>query len=212
MKQPETPDNSNTTDCVASETTAREDSYVDDDIDIESNDESSDESSKESYPIGYVAQLKAKLKEAEEKADMLQTRFKQAQLDLNREADELRNRLRRNSEERLETAKSDIYKRMLEFVDNLERAIKFAETNADTNTLLEGVKATHQLLLRDLENNGVSQIIAVGESFNPELHEAVDILAVASDKDNQVTAVYKAGYKLGNKLLRPAVVQVGRSQ
>ncbi|KAF0247338.1 MAG: molecular chaperone GrpE, partial [bacterium] len=98
-----------------------------------------------------------------------------------------------------------------EFADNLERAVKSAETNADLNVLLEGVRATYQLLLKDLENSGVIPINAVGELFDPQLHEAVDILIVEPELDGQVMAVYKAGYRFGNKLLRPAVVQVGRS-
>lgn len=165
----------------------------------------------ETYSAEYVADLEKRLKQAEDKAEMLQTRFKQAQVDLNREADELRSRLRRSAEERLETAKGDIYKRMLEFADNLERAIKSAEANADLTTLLEGVKATYQLLLKDLETSGVIPISAVGQAFDPQLHEAVDILIVEAEKDGQVTAVYKTGYKFGSKLLRPAIVQVGRS-
>ncbi len=172
---------------------------------------SSNQEPMESYPVGYVAQLQAKLKQAEEQAEMLQVRFKQAQQDVNREADELRARLRRSADEKLETAKGEIYQRMLEFSDNLERAIKSAEANADLIALLEGVKATHQLFLKELESRGLVPIQAVGESFDPQIHEAVDILIVEPQRDGQVTAVYKAGYKLGNKLLRPAIVQVGRS-
>jgi len=163
------------------------------------------------YSVEYVEDLQKRLKQAEDKAEMLQNRFKQAQIDLNREADELRARLRRTAEERLETAKGDIYKRMLELADNLERAVKSADANADLNALLEGVRATYQLLLKDLESSGVKPIMAVGEAFDPQLHEAVDILIVEPEQDGKVTAVYKAGYKFGDKLLRPAVVQVGRS-
>ncbi|MBI4850694.1 MAG: nucleotide exchange factor GrpE [Acidobacteria bacterium] len=169
------------------------------------------ENEPKTYSEEYVADLQLRLKQAEDKAEMLQNRFKQAQVEINKEADELRSRLRRNAEERLEAAKGDIYKRMLELADNLERAVKSAEANADLNALLEGVKATYQLLLKDLENSGVNPITAVGEAFDPQIHEAVDILIVEEEKDGQVTAVYKAGYKFGGKLLRPAMVQVGRS-
>ncbi len=180
-------------------------------VEVEVLDSEASELDPKTYSAEYVADLQSRLKQAEDKAEMLQNRFKQAQIDLNREADELRARLRRTAEERLETAKGDIYKRMLEFADNLERAVKSAETNADLNVLLEGVRATYQLLLKDLENSGVIPIIAVGEPFDPQLHEAVDILIVEPELDGQVIAEYKAGYRFGNKLLRPAVVQVGRS-
>lgn len=163
------------------------------------------------YSEEYVIDLQSRLKQAEDKAEMLQNRFKQAQIDLNKEADELRARLKRSAEERLETARGEIYKRTLDFADNLERAVKSAEANADLNALLEGVKATYLLLLKDLENSGVKAVSAVGEVFDPQFHEAVDILVVEPERDGQVTAVYKAGYKFGDKLLRPAIVQVGRS-
>lgn len=177
------------------------------------NSQASEEVSQENtmYSAEYVADLQARVKQAEDKAEMLQNRFKQAQLDLNKEADELRARLKRSAEERLEATKGDIYKQMLEFADNLERAVKSAEANADLNVLLDGVKATYQLLLKNLETNGVSQIVAVGEPFDPQIHEAVDILIVEPEQDGKITAVYKAGYSFGSKLLRPAIVQVGRS-
>src|SRR5438067_10564469 len=94
------------------------------------------------YP-SYVEELQSRLKQAEEQVERLQTRFKQAQTDLEREADELRSRLQRNAESRLEMAKGEIFQRMIEVADNLERAILSAETAADNSTLLEGVKATH---------------------------------------------------------------------
>lgn len=180
-------------------------------IDVEVLDAEPSQSEANMYSEEYVADLQSRLKQAEDKAEMLQNRFKQAQVDLNREADDLRARLKRSSEERLESAKGEIYKRTLEFADNLDRAIKSAEANADLNTLLDGVRATYQLLLKDLENSGVKPIIAVGEVFDPQLHEAVDILVVEPERDGQVTAVYKVGYKFGDKLLRPAIVQVGRT-
>lgn len=180
-------------------------------VEVEVLEPESNQSEAKMYSEEYITELQSRLKQAEDKAEMLQNRFKQAQVDLNKEADELRTRLKRSSEERLESAKGEIYKRTLEFADNLERAVKSAEANADLNALLEGVRATHQLLLKDLENSGVKPIIAVGEAFDPQLHEAVDILVVEEERDGQVTAVYKAGYKFGDKLLRPAIVQVGRS-
>jgi molecular chaperone GrpE len=58
---------------------------------------------------------------------------------------------------------------------------------------------------------GVEPIMAIGEQFNPELHEAVDIVPVDAEKDGIVTSEYSRGYRFGERLLRAARVQVGRA-
>jgi molecular chaperone GrpE len=164
----------------------------------------------EHYP-SVVEELQNRLKQAEEQAEKIQLRFNQAKAELSRETDELRARLQRNAEARLETFKGELFQRLLEVADNLSRAIVSAENGADPATLLAGVKATHALLLRQLESEGVKPLKAYGEPFDPAFHEAVDTVAVAPDQDGKVVAVYQAGYKFGDRLLRPAVVRVGRS-
>jgi molecular chaperone GrpE (heat shock protein) len=59
---------------------------------------------------------------------------------------------------------------------------------------------------------GVEPVEAVGAQFDPELHEAVDTVAVEPERDGVVTAEYSRGYKMNDRLLRPARVQVGRAQ
>lgn len=160
----------------------------------------------------HVADLQARLKQAEDQVKHLQTVFKQAQANLDREADELRARLRRGAEERLEAAKGDIFKRILEVADNLEWAIQAAESVREQSKLLEGVKATHTILLKQLEMDGVRPlVITPGDRFNPQEHEAVDLVAVEAARDGCIIAVYKSGYLYGERLLRPAMVRVGRS-
>ncbi|MDQ1525194.1 MAG: molecular chaperone GrpE, partial [Pyrinomonadaceae bacterium] len=53
---------------------------------------------------------------------------------------------------------------------------------------------------------------AIGEQFDPELHEAVDVVEVEPERDGVVTAEYSRGYRMGGQLLRPARVQVGRTK
>jgi molecular chaperone GrpE len=61
-----------------------------------------------------------------------------------------------------------------------------------------------------LREVGVEAVPAVGMDFNPEFHEAIDMVAVDADQDGKITAEYQRGYKFGEKLLRPAKVQVGK--
>lgn len=161
------------------------------------------------YP-SYVEELQARLKQAEEQAEKVQARFKQLQVELMHETDELRLRLQRNAEVRLETAKAEILNPLLDIVDNLMRATASAQTGADKATLLAGIQATHTLLLRQLETQGVKPLLAENEIFDPKLHEAVDTIEVEPAREGRVIKVYKSGYKLGERLLRPAMVCVGR--
>jgi molecular chaperone GrpE len=58
---------------------------------------------------------------------------------------------------------------------------------------------------------GVESVPGVGSKFDPEMHEAVDMKPVGPDEDGIITAEYSRGYKLGDRLLRPARVQVGKA-
>ena len=78
--------------------------------------------------------------------------------------------------------------------------------------LLDGVRGTLSNFENVLAAAGVEPLASVGATFNPELHEAVDTIEVEPERDNTVTAEYSRGYKIGERLLRPARVQVGRAR
>ena len=59
---------------------------------------------------------------------------------------------------------------------------------------------------------GVEAVGSTGERFDPELHEAVDTVAVGPERDGEVVVEYSRGYRMGERLLRPARVRVGRAQ
>ena len=65
---------------------------------------------------------------------------------------------------------------------------------------------------RALLDVGVESISSVGSDFDPELHEAVDMTPTDPEYDGKITAEYSRGYRFGDKLLRPARVQVGRGR
>jgi molecular chaperone GrpE len=141
----------------------------------------------------YLEELQQRLQQAESLAESLQQRYRQAQGNLERENAELRKRWQRNAEEQLEKAKGSFYQRLLEVVDNLERALQLVSKGVDPAQLIEGVQATHTILLRLLDQEGVKPIIAQGTNFDPQVHEAVDMVAVEAERDGQVTAVYQVG-------------------
>lgn len=169
-----------------------------------------------------IESLQAKLKEAEEKrgeADRkvseFADRFRKAQDQLKAETDEIRARINRTSEQKLEAARGDLVAGLLDTLDNLKRAVAAAEKSegrgADFNALLEGVRATASLFESKMLGLGLIPVAAEGEEFNPEIHEAVEIVPVKAEQDNKVIAEYQTGYKFGDRLLRPARVRVGRA-
>jgi molecular chaperone GrpE len=104
---------------------------------------------------------------------------------------------------------------ILTAVDNLERAIQYAEANAQSEAvaaILDGLRITHRSLLDSLSGLGVRPLEAAGERFDPAVHEAV---AVASAEETgtepgTVLDVVQQGYLLGREILRPARVRVAQ--
>ena len=77
--------------------------------------------------------------------------------------------------------------------------------------MLEGIRRISNSFQSALSNAGVEPIAAVGEEFNPELHEAVDTEETDHEMDGRVIEEYSRGFRMGDRLLRPARVKVGRA-
>jgi molecular chaperone GrpE len=160
----------------------------------------------------YVEQLETRTKAAEQKLFEVQSRFEQLRDQLQRETDETRQRLNRAADERAQREKANFIAALLPVMDNLQRAIEAAESGGSVESLLDGLKSTTSNFETALTSSGVEPIESVGQTFDPENHEAVDTVVVEPEKDGQVTAEYARGYRIGERLLRPARVQVGRAQ
>jgi molecular chaperone GrpE len=169
-----------------------------------------------------IEQLRARLKEAEDKRIEAERqvrdfsdRFRHAQAKLQSETDEQRARLQRTFDQKLEASRGDIVAGLLDTLDNLKRAVAAAEKsdnrNSDFIALLNGVRATANMFEAKMQGLGLSAVPSTGEEFNPEVHEAVEIIPVAKDEDNRVIEELQTGYRFGARLLRPARVRVGRA-
>ena len=159
----------------------------------------------------YVEELEARTKAAERQVQEVQSRFDQLRQQLQRETDETRQRLNRAADDRAAADKGRFIASLLPVVDDLYRAIQAGEDGADRDSLLEGIKRTANSFENSLANASVEPVPAVGEDFNPELHEAVDTADVDSELDGKVIEEYSRGFRIGDKLLRPARVKVGRA-
>jgi molecular chaperone GrpE len=111
----------------------------------------------------------------------------------------------------VQNEKASFLRALLPVLDNLQLAIDAAERSSPVEGLLEGLRGTRSGFEAALATVGVENVPGEGSNFDPELHEAVDIKETDAAQDGKVTVVYSRGYRIGNRLLRPARVQVGRA-
>jgi len=100
---------------------------------------------------------------------------------------------------------------MLPVVDNLERAIEHATTQAGTNPIVEGVQLVLRQFLTAFERLEVTPVEAAGQPFDPNLHEAIS-QQESDAAPGTVVQVLQRGYKSGDRLLRPALVVVAKAK
>ena len=117
---------------------------------------------------------------------------------------------RRTEEQRAEErvrAGENLVSSLLPVLDDFERSIGYAETNGEAG-LLEGVKQVHAKLIDVLVKGGVQVIDPAGEAFDALEHQAVAKVDRTDVPDETVEQVYQKGYKMGKKVIRPAMVTV----
>jgi molecular chaperone GrpE len=113
-------------------------------------------------------------------------------------------------EDRAKQGQFNFLTTLLPVLDNLNLAIASSEKDSSFEHLLAGVKGTARSFEQALLSVGVEAVPSIGADFDPEVHEAIDTTEVDEEDDGKVTAEYSRGYKLGDRLLRPARVQVGK--
>jgi molecular chaperone GrpE len=125
---------------------------------------------------------------------------------------DMQNVLRRQERERADLGKyavESLARDLLPTLDDLERALEHsAASPAGEGGLLAGVEMVRKGLLAALEKHGVVRITALGQPFDPSRHEAVGMTDAEDATPNSVVAEHRAGYMIGDRLLRPAMVVV----
>ena len=159
----------------------------------------------------YVEELEARTKAAEKQVQEVQSRFDQLRQQLQRETDETRMRLNRSADERAEAGKARFIESLLPVMDGLDRAIDAAVKEDSSEAILQGIRSIANSFQNALTSAGVEPIASVGEPFNPELHEAVDTEETDPEMDGIVVDEYSRGFRIGDRLLRPSRVKVGRA-
>jgi len=129
-----------------------------------------------------------------------------------RAAADYQNFKRRVEEERTETARfanASLIINLLPLMDDLERALHNIDTHLAGLTWVDGIRLIHRKFQAVMEMAGVQEIPADGREFDPSMHEAV---AQVPGEENKVVSVVQKGYRLGDRVIRPAMVVVGQGQ
>jgi molecular chaperone GrpE len=146
-----------------------------------------------------IAELEGKLEEAD-------NRYLRLQADL----DNFRRRSRIELEASAKYRAQSLITDLLPAVDNFERAMKMEVDNDQAKSLLQGVDMVYRNLLDALRNEGVEVIETVGKEFDPHLHQAVMQTEDENFGPNTVVEEFQKGYRLKDRVIRPAMVKVNQ--
>ena len=149
-----------------------------------------------------ATRLKEKEKEAQENYDRY--------LRLSAELENFKKRMEKEKGETYKFANENLLKDLLPVLDNLERALEHGRDSENPKALLEGVELTYKSFWAVLEKYGISRVEALGEAFDPQHHEAVMVQEDAQRPAGEVISQLQIGYRLHNRLVRPAMVVVSK--
>lgn len=127
---------------------------------------------------------------------------------------EISNIQKRNAKERQDAAKyrsQSLAQNLLNVIDNLERAIASPSESEEAQNLKKGVEMVYEGFLYALKEEGIEEIDALNQPFDPTLHHAVQTVPVEDGQEaDRVVQVYQKGYKLKDRVLRPSMVIVSQ--
>ncbi len=152
-------------------------------------------------------ELKESLEEKEEELKTLYDKLLRTQA----EFENYKKRMTKEKNDLMKYANEEIIKEILHTVDNLERAIQHARESNQSESITEGIDIILKQLLKSLERFGVNSFVSIGETFDPNKHEAVIQVESAEHEPNTIMAESQKGYFLRERLLRPALVTVTRT-
>lgn len=150
-----------------------------------------------------VAELEAQLAAAKAEAAQNWDKFLRERAEM----DNFRKRQERVTSDRVRREKREMLGKVLEVVDNLERALVYQDT-MDRDALQQGMRMLQWQLNELLKLEGLTTVPSVGEPFDPYVHEAIETVSSSEHPEGVVVEEVRKGYKLGDETLRPARVKV----
>ncbi|MGG6431177.1 nucleotide exchange factor GrpE [Anoxybacillus sp. D401a] len=146
-----------------------------------------------------IAQLEAKLAEAENRLLRLHADF-----------DNYRRRVRLDMEAAEKYRAQSLVSDLLPILDNFERALQVQVEDEKAKSLLQGMEMVYRALIEALKKEGVEAIESVGKPFDPHVHQAVMQVDDQNYEPNTVVEEFQKGYKLKDRVIRPAMVKVNQ--
>jgi molecular chaperone GrpE len=146
-----------------------------------------------------IAELEAKIKEMENRYLRLYADF-----------ENFRRRTRQEMEAAEKYRAQSLVSDLLPALDNFERALKIETENEQAKSILQGMEMVYRSVLDALKKEGVEAIEAVGKPFDPHLHQAVMQVEDSNYEPNTVVEEFQKGYKLKDRVIRPAMVKVSQ--
>jgi len=161
-------------------------------------------STKESAATPTGSGLEAELQKVKAERDALLDRLARAQA----EFDNARKRAAREQQDFRDFASVDTIKSLLPVIDSFERAL---QAKSEPGDFRAGIELIYKQLQDALAKLGVKPVSAKGEQFDPRVHEAIEMVETSDVPDHQVIEEWQRGYKLKDRLLRPAMVKVAKN-
>uniref|UniRef100_C5D4U2 Protein GrpE n=1 Tax=Geobacillus sp. (strain WCH70) TaxID=471223 RepID=C5D4U2_GEOSW len=169
-------------------------------IEIEGQEKAQEEQNDElAAANAKIAELEAKIKEMENRYLRLYADF-----------ENFRRRTKMEMEAAEKYRAQSLVSDLLPALDNFERALKIEADNEQAKSILQGMEMVYRSVLDALKKEGVEAIEAVGKPFDPNLHQAVMQVEDSNYEPNTVVEEFQKGYKLKDRVIRPAMVKVSQ--
>jgi molecular chaperone GrpE len=126
------------------------------------------------------------------------------------EFDNYRKRVDRDRRDQADAAVASAVEDLLPIIDNLERALEVS-AGSGGDSYRQGVELIYRQMLELLRRRGVTPLDSVGTDFDPQVHQAVAHEVSPDHREGEVMEELRRGYKLGDRLLRPAMVKVAKA-
>ncbi len=127
------------------------------------------------------------------------------------EAQNIQRRLRQQMEQDRKYAIEGLVRELVPVLDNFDRSLAAADQGASPESVIDGIRAMQKSLHRALEPVGLVRVAAVGQVFDPEMHEALATVETTEIAPDMVTDEIEPGYMIADRVIRPARVRVSKA-